>query len=491
MMARLDVTSFGRMFLTPSLPRPRPWLLSLFLSYSEVAMTPRITRNLRMPAQPGQLTVVHPHAAGIDIGAAEHWVAVPADCDPQPVRRFGACTPDLHALADWLQRCGVTTVALESTGVYWIPLFELLESRGLQVLLVDPHQVRHAPGRPKTDVKDCQWLQRLHAYGLLTGAFRPEDQVVVLRSYLRQRQMLIVYAGQHLQHMQKALEQMNVKLPEVVSDITGVTGMRIIKAILAGQRDPATLAKLRDRRCKQDEAAIARALQGNWRAEHLFALQQALALYEFYHQQLAECHRVLEQNLRSFEDRSQGQPLPYRPRQRKRGANEPVFDARTHLYRMCGVDLTVIEGIEAGTALVLIGEIGTDLSRWPSLKQFCSWLGLCPQHKITGGKVFSRRTRRVTNRAAQALRLAARSLHHSKSALGAFFRRMKSRLGAPKAVTATAHKLARLVYSLLKNGTAYVAQAMEEYERTYREKTVQNLTRKAKALGYQLVAVDP
>jgi transposase len=453
-------------------------------------MTPRIPKNRRMPPQPESLTVVHPHAAGIDIGAAEHWVAVPADSDLQPVRRFGACTADLHALADWLQGCGVTTVALESTGVYWIPLFELLEARGLQVLLVDPQQVRHVPGRPKTDVKDCQWLQRLHAYGLLAGAFRPVDQVVVLRSYLRQREMLISYAGQHLQHMQKALEQMNVKLPEVVSDITGVTGMRIIKAILEGKRDPSALAKLRDRRCKQDEAAIARALQGNWRAEHLFALRQALALYEFYHQQLAECHREVEQKLRSFGGRNPGEPLPYRPRRRKRGANEPTFDARGQLYRLCGVDLTVIEGIEAGTALVLIGEVGTDMSRWPSVKHFCSWLGLCPQHKVTGGRIISRRTRRVTNRAAQALRLAARSLHHSKSALGAFFRRMKSRLGAPKAVTATAHKLARLVYSLLKNGTRYVTQAMEEYERTFREKSVQNLTRKAKALGYQLVQVS-
>jgi transposase len=454
-------------------------------------MTPRIAKNLRMPPQPEQLTVVHPHAAGIDIGSAEHWVAVPADSDPQPVRRFGACTADLQALADWLQKCGVTTVALESTGVYWIPLFELLERRGLQVLLVDPRQVRYAPGRPKTDIKDCQWLQRLHAYGLLTGAFRPEDQVVVLRSYLRQRQMLITYASQHIQHMQKALEQMNVKLTEVVSDITGVTGMSIIKAILAGQREPAKLAKLRDHRCKQDEAAIGRALQGNWRAEHLFALQQAVELYEFYHRKLAECDRVVQEYLRSFEDQSDGKPLPYRPRKRKRRANEPVFDARSQLYRMCGVDLTVIEGIEVGTAMVLLGEIGTDMNRWPSLKHFCSWLGLCPQHKVTGGKIISRRTRRVSNRAAIALRLAARSLHHSKSALGAFFRRMKSRLGAPKAVTAAAHKLARLVYSLLKNGAEYVAQTMEAYERTYREKTVENLTRKAKTLGYQLVPASP
>jgi transposase len=434
--------------------------------------------------------VTNPNAAGIDVGAEAHWVCVPADRDTEPVCRFKTCTADLEALASWLEKCGVTTVAMESTGVYWVPLYELLEVRGFQVLLVNAHDVARAPGRPKTDVKDCQWLQRLHSYGLLSAAFRPQDQVVVLRAYMRHRDMLVTYGGQHIQHMQKAMEQMNIKLTEVVSDITGVTGMGIIKAILRGVRDPVQLAKLRDPRCKESEATIARALHGNWRQEHLFALEQAVALYEFYHQQISACDRAIETHLRTFADQSKGQTLPYRPRRRKREANEPRFDARARLYWLCGVDLTAIEGIDETTALVLISEIGTDMSRWPSLKHFASWLGLCPQHKITGGKILSRRIRRGASRAKRALRLAARSLHHSKSALGAFFRRIKARYGTPAAITAAAHKLARFVYSLLKHGTAYVAQEMEQYEAKYREHKVQVVVRQARALGFELVATS-
>jgi transposase len=455
------------------------------------------------PDRPGRkakprspLAVLHPQAAGIDIGASEHWVAVPPDADPDPVRSFGTCTADLEALADWLLACGVTSVALESTGVYWIPVFELLEARGLQVRLVDARQTRALPGRPKDDVRDCQWIQRLHSYGLLRAAFRPDDQVVVLRSYLRQRQMLIACASDHIRHMQKALEQLNVKLPEVVADITGVTGMSIIQAILGGERDPAQLARLRNKHCQQDEATIARALQGNWRAEHLFCLRQALELYEFYQRQLAECDRQLEAQLQTFVDRSAQAPLPPRPQgkrknRRKHKGNVPAFDARTQLYRMSGVDLTQIEGIEEGTALVVLSEIGLDMQRWPSEKHFCSWLGLCPQHKISGGRVLSRKVRPGVNRAAQAFRLAARGLERSQSALGAFFRRLKSRLGAPKAITAAAHKLARLVYSLLKHGQAYVAQGLEEYERAFQERQVRNLSRKAHELGYTLLKPEP
>jgi transposase len=454
-------------------------------------MTPRKTKNLRIPVSYDPLQVVHPDAAGIDVGAREMWVAVPPERDPEPVRRFGTCTGDLEAIADWLKVCDVTTVVMESTGVYWIPLFELLAARGFDVRLVDPRQVQRAPGRPKSDVLDCQWLQRLHAYGLLAAAFRPEDQVVVLRGYLRQRDMLVTYAGQHVQHIQKALEQMNVKLPEVVSDVTGVTGMRIIQAVLGGVRDPQALAKLRDRRCQSDQEAIAKALQGNWREEHLFALEQAVALYAFYHRQMADCDARLDAYLRTFADQSGGKKLEPKPRQRKRAAKEPRFDARSRLFRVAGVDLTVIEGIEQTTALVLVSEIGLDMSRWPSVKQFCSWLGLCPQHKVSGGKVLSRRIRPGRNRAAQALRLAARALHHSKSALGAFFRRLKSRLGTPKAIVATAHKLARLVYTLLKHGTEYVAHGMQAYEEQYREREVKRLARKARELGFALVPATP
>ncbi len=328
----------------------------------------------------------------------------------------------------------------------------MLEARGFAVVLADAREVQRAPGRPKSDVQDCQWLQRLHTYGLLAAAFRPAEQVCVLRSYLRQRAMLVTYAGQHIQHMQKALTQMNLKLQHVVSDVTGVTGMAIMKAVLHGERDPAQLAKLRTRHCQHTEAEIARALRGTWRAEHLFALQQAVELYEFYHRQIEACDRQIEAHLRTFADKSEGKTLPHRPRKRKRGATEPRFAARAPLFRLSGVDLTAIEGIEENTALVLLSEIGTDMSRWPSEKHFAAWLGLCPHHKISGGKVLSRKVRPSANRAAMALRLAANCLHQSQSALGAFFRRVKARLGTPKAIVATAHKLARLVYRLLKNG---------------------------------------
>ena len=432
------------------------------------------------------LQVCHPHAAGIDIGEAEHWVAVPPGCDPQPVRRFGTFTADLDALADWLIDCGITTVAMASTGVYWMPLFALLEARGVQVLLIDPRQAKRAPGRPTTDRLDCQWLQRLHAYGLLAGAFRPEAQVCVLRGYLRHRQMLVTYAAHHMQHMHKALEQMHLKLTQVVSDITGVTGMAIIKAIIAGERDPVTLATLRNPHCQHDEDDIAKALQGTWRAEHLFTLQQAVELYAFSPQQVALCDQQITVHLETFADKSEGQPLPPKARRHTK-TNEPRFDARTPLSHMAGVDLTTIEGIEENTALVILSEIGTDMHRWPSVQHCWSWLGLCPQHQISGGKVLSRRVRPGAHRVTVALRLAARSLHHSQSALGAFFRRMKARLGTPKAITATAHKLARLVYSLLKHGSAYVQQGLDAYEAQYRARKVTTMAKQAKALGYTLV----
>lgn len=437
-----------------------------------------------------KLHILHPNAAGIDIGEAEHWVAVSPDRDPQPVRRFGTFSADLHALADWLIACGITTVAMESTGIYWIALFELLESRGLEVVLIDPRQAKRAPGRPKSDVLDCQWLQRLHTYGLLSGAFRPEEQVCVLRVYLRQRQMLISRAAEHIQHMQKALQQMNLKLTQVVSDITGVTGMAIIKAILAGERNRLKLAQLRDPRCRHSEADIAKALEGTWRAEHLFALRQALELYEVYQQQRLACDEQIEAHLKTFDDKSDGQPLPKPPRRKSAKANAPSFDARPLLYQMTGVDLTAIEGIDTGTALVILSEIGTDMSRWPSVKAFSSWLGLSPQARISGGRVLSSRVRPGAQRAAHALRLAANRLHNSQSALGAFFRRIKARRGTPKAITATAHQLARLIYSLLKNGSAYVHQEMQAYEAQYVERKVKQMTQQARALGYQLVPLN-
>jgi transposase len=437
---------------------------------------------------PPQLKRVNLDAAGIDIGAEEHWAAVPPgrNTEGQDVRRFGAFTGELCALADWLKQCGIQTVAMESTGVYWIPLYELLVERGFEVLLVDARQAKNVPGR-KTDVLDCQWLQELHTYGLLRGAFRPVDQVCILRSYLRQRSMLVSYASHHIQHMQKALEQMNLKLSHVVSDITGLTGMGIIKAILSGERDPVKLAKLRDPRCKSSEATVARALEGHYREEHLFTLQQAVELVEFYQQQMTACDRQIEACLQQFEEKSSETPMTTRRRKRRRGI---AFDARSYLYRMTGIDLTQIDSIEGNTALTVISEIGLDMSRWPTEKHFGSWLGLAPGSKVSGGKRLSGRTKPSANRAAAALRLAAQSLNQSQSALGAYFRRLKARLGAPKALTAAAYKLARIVYRMLKYGAGYVDQGEAVYEGRYRDRLLRNLKRRAAELGFQLTAIE-
>ena len=443
------------------------------------------------------LRTLHPHAAGIDVGAAEMMVCVPAGSMavaapagtlPSNVRCFGTFTPDLHAIAAWLQKCGVTTVALEATGVYWIPLYDLLESKGFAVVLVDPGQTKRAPNRPKTDVEDCQWIQRLHSLGLLSAAFRPEEPIRVWRCYQRHRANLIEDAARHLQRLQKALELMNVKLTEVVSDITGLTGMSIIRAIVAGQRDPKELAQLRDRRCKESVATIRQALEGTWQPEHLFALQQSLECYDYYHQQIRACDQVIEAHLATLA-LPETKPLPPKPRvRRRRRDNEATFDVRQRLYNVAGVDLTLIEGIEATTAQTVLSEIGLDMSRWPTEKQFGSWLGLAPNPKKTGGKLKSSATRPGVNRAAQALRLAARNLRKSQSALGAFFRRVAARRGVPKAITATAYKLARIIYAMLKHGTEYAAQGMEAYETAYRERQLRHLKRLAEDLNMELVA---
>jgi len=430
------------------------------------------------------------NAAGIDIGAEAHYVAVPQDRDSegQDVRHFSTFTADLHKLSDWLKQCNIDTVAMESTGVYWIPLFEILDAQGFDVRLVNPRNVKNAPGR-KTDVLDCQWIQQLHTYGLLQGAFRPADHICQLRSYLRQRAMLISYCSHHIQHMQKALEQMNVKLGQVISEVTGVTGMNIIRAIIAGERNPAKLAQLRNACCHNDEATIAKALQGNWRSEHVFALQQAVELYDFYKDRIVACELQIQRHLDSFEDRSNGTNLEKPSGRSKKSANKIHFDARSYLHRITGVDLTRIEGIEAPTALNIIGEIGFDMSHWPTHKHFASWLGLCPGSKISGGKVLSSKTKPSANRAAHAFRLAAYSLQRSTSAIGAFLRRKKAQLGAPKAITATAHKIARIFYNMLKHGTEYVDLGQQYYEQCYQERVLANLKRKAKQLGYNLINV--
>jgi transposase len=428
---------------------------------------------------PKHLQHINPYAAGIDVGCRSHFVAVPEGSCEQPVREFSSFTDDLHQMADWLLSCGVTSVVMESTGIYWIPVFEILESRGLEVRLVNARHVKNVPGR-KSDVLDCQWLQRLHSYGLLEGAFRPAEHVCTLRAYVRQRMTLVRYAASHIQHMQKALAQMNLQLANVVADITGATGMRIIRAVLDGKRDPLVLARLRDRRCKNSEQTIARSLNGNFRPEHLFSLKQAVDLYEFYQGQIAECDRQILDQLTRFDAADPSDSGP---------DAEPPASLGEALQRMSGVDLTRIDGIDTNSALKIIAEIGIDMSRWKSAKNFASWLGLCPGTKVSGGKVLSAKSKPVANRAAAALRMAAFTLFKSKSALGAYLRRQRSRLGAAKAITATAHKLARLVYTMLKHGTAYVDAGQEYYEERYRTRVVQNLKRQAQKLGFSLVKI--
>ncbi len=355
-------------------------------------------------------------------------------------------------------------------------------------MLVDPRRIKNVPGR-KSDVRDCQWLQQLHTYGLLSGAFRPAGDIRRLRSYLRQRAMLVEYASHHIQHMHKALTQMNVKLQHVISDITGKTGMDIMEAIAGGERNPRKLARLRDPRIKADEATIAKSLQGHWREEHIFELTQALELYRFYQDKIAECDREIEAQLERFEDSSDGEPPA--PNGKKRNQkNAPRFDVQGQLYRMTGVDLTRIDGVDAYTALKVISEIGTDMTKWPSAKHFASWLGLSPNNRITGGRVMSSKTKPSANRAAAALRLAANALHRSDSALGAFLRRKKAHLGAPKAITATAHKLACVIYSMLRHGQAYVDAGAEYYESQYQQRALRAAKRRAAQLGYQLVPMS-
>jgi transposase len=455
---------------SPSKPKPSP----------AAARAPR--------EQPVALAVQHPHAAGIDVHCDMHMVCVPADRDPQPVRRFGANTCDLEAIADWLKQCGVTTVALESTGVYWIPLLELLEARGFEVWRVEPGQLSHFGARPKTDVLDCQWIQRLHSYGLLRPSFRPPESLLALRGYWRQRQMQIRYAASHVQHIQKALEQMNVKLTEVLADIMGVTGRRIITAILEGERKPTNLAALRDVNCKRDADAIAKALQGTWRPEHLFAMRQAYDLYQFHHRQIAQCDEMLQAELAKLPNRAGAQSFTAKPRRGGRKANVLTFEASGPLFKALGVDLTEIEGIDVGTALVILAEIGVDVSRFPTEKHFASWLGVCPRVHESNKTQKKKGPRKGKNRVAIALRMAAQSLGRTKSPLASFYRRIKSRIGGKGAITATAHKLACLVYRLLKYGREYVKQSLDEYEKKLREQLEHSLRRKAAALGYELVS---
>ena len=446
------------------------------------------SRKVRKPVDPcAGLSAINLNAAGIDVGAESHWVAIPGDRDEKPAREFGAFTADLYRLADWLEACGVETVVMESTGVYWINLFQVLEDRGFTALLVDPHNLKSVPGR-QTDLLACQWLQKLHTFGLLSGAFRPENDICELRSYVRQRSMLVQMVAMHIQHMQKALTQMNVKLQHVHNDITSKTGMAIIRDLLAGERDPVVLAQHRDPRCKSNQGTIAKALEGHWRVEHLFALKQAVDFFDHCRERMVECDQKIQECLDQFEDRAEGQHAA--PSKGKPRRNELTFEASEMMLHMTGVDLTEIPGIDALTALTIVSEIGLDMTRWPSAKHFCSWLALCPGNKKSGGKVLSTRTRPSANRVASALRLGAQGLRRSDSWLGRFHRRMRYKLSPPQAVTASAHKLARIVYSMLRYGRPYAEPDQADQQERRRQRMLSKIQRQAKELGLKVVDIN-
>jgi transposase len=464
-------------------------------------MTPRKGKRFpKVPVLRADLVPIHPRAAGIDAHAREHYVAVPPESvpagfvSPLPnlppyVRVFGTNTSDLEALACWLVACGILTVAVESTGVYHTAAMEVIQRRGIEVIVVDPRQTANAPGRPKTDVLDCQWIQRLHSYGMLRASFVPPPKIRELRAYERQRDMLLRYAAAHVQHMQKALELMNCKLTEVVADIVGHTGLLIIRAIARGVRDPQRLSAHRHANCKASREEIARALEGTWQEEYVFELKQALQLYDEYHRRLSDCEERIAKCLASFEDRSEGREPAPRPRSRSKAKNAVRFDARSLLVKMAGVDVTVLEGIDESTALVLLSELGFDLSAFPTERHFTSWLGLSPNHRGSGGKVRKRQVKLSATRANRAFRLAASGCHHAKNALGAFYRRIAARSGGAKALVATARKIAERFWRLLTGRGDYVRQAMQHYEDAYRLRLMKGLAKRAQELGYQLMPI--
>lgn len=433
------------------------------------------------------LTQINLDAAGLDVGDSEIWVCVPEDRAEQSAQCFKTFTADLHTLADWLTECSIKTVAMESTGIYWIPIYEILDDRGFEVKLVNAHHLKNVPGR-KSDVQDCQWVQQLHTFGLLRGSFHPEEQMRTVRAYTRQRATLIQARAQHIQHMQKALQLMNLKLTNVISDITGQTGLKIIRAIVAGEHNPQQLAKFRNARCRKSEAEIAKSLEGNYRDEHLFALQQALELYDFYTHQIQACDDQLEakyQVVKPQVDLTQ-QPLP--PARRAcRDKNSPAFDLRRYLYQMTGVDLTQIDGINVLTAQTVLAEIGLDMSQWSTVKQFTSWLGLCPHQDISGGKVLKSRTKPSQNRANKALRMAAQALTHSHSPLGNYYRLMRTRHGPAKAITAAAHKLARIIYHMLNYRQPFDPDRLQHNQKQLKQRRLKRLKRQAAQLGMTLV----
>src|SRR5579864_558565 len=436
------------------------------------------------------LEVVHPDAAGIDIGNESHYVAVPPSRDNQPVRCFACTTAELKAMANWLKQCGIRTVAMQSTGVYWIALYDILEQAGLEVYLVNARETKNLPGR-KSDVQESQWLMKLHTYGLLRNSFRPSQEIRTLRTYWRQRNDLVRAAGRHIQRIQKAMTQMNIQLANVLSDVSGMTGQAIIKAILAGERDPYQLAVLRNWRVKASEEEIARSLEGNWQEDLLFVLQQEQDGYEFCQKQMAECDQRLQQYLQQQEDQSHGASLPEEKRKerlrKKKKGNAPEFNLRAELFRMTGTDLTQIDGIDVTTTMTILSEAGWDMSKWQTEHHFVSWLRLCPDNRISGDKIIGKGRLPTNNRVTNALRMAASTLRLSNTYLGAQVRRLRSKLGAPVAIKAMAAKLARLVYRMLRYGMQFVDRGAEFYDAQHRKLQINYLKRKAANLGFQII----
>lgn len=438
---------------------------------------------MAMKARGSSWKITHPDAAGIDVGSKHHHVSVPPDRDEQPVREFGCCTGELTALADWLIACRVTTVALESTGVYWVALYEVLEARGLDVWLVNAKSVRHVSGR-KSDVLDCQWLQQLHTFGMLNRAFRPEASVRELREMVRLRETVLEERARHVQRMQKALTLMNVQLMSVLTDIVGQTGQEIIRAIVAGERDPFKLAALRNYRVKASEQEIAASLQGTWKAEHLFCLAHELKCYDFHGERLEEIDVQIEKMLSAL---AANDKTPRPNANKGRAKNAARFDLRRALLNWSGVDLTAVPGIDVTTALKVLAELGPTLVRFETSKRFCAWLGLCPGTRITGGKRISGQSKRLANRVSRALKLAAQGLSRSHNAMGAYYRRMALRMGSGKAITAMAHKLARVVYAMLTGQAEYEEKKQDGHEQRYRDRALKSINRRAAELGFELV----
>jgi transposase len=440
---------------------------------------------------------VHPDAAGIDVGNASHFVAVPPDRDEQPVQEFGSWTADLQRMVAWLRRCGIRTVVIQSTGVYWVALQEILEREGFEVYLVNAQGTKNLPGR-KSDVQECQWLMKLHTYGLLRNSFHPPEQIQAVRTIWRQRDRLVKEAARDIQQVQKALTTMNVQLSNAISDVSGVTGQAIIRAILQGERNPRQLAALRDRRIAASEEEIALSLEGNWREDILFELQQVVEAYDFHQKQIAACDVQLQRSMSVLPDRSgpgasEGTtPAEKRkPRRHKSKSNQPVFDLAAELQRTMGIDMTTIDGIDVMTTQVILSELGPEFtSSFPSEDHFASWLELAPRRDITGGKVIRQKSRKSKNRVANALRMAAESLSRSDSYLGARYRHLRARLGGKKAVKATARYLACLVYRLLTKGQAYVDRGAAHFERKRTDREMVALKRKAAELGMQLIAAS-